>query len=219
MLKIRDDISSLPASEMADIIRRLPAWRRDVVMRYRFERSRRESALAFALLQEMLLTHYGIADDIEFAIGPHGKPALPNHPDIHFNLSHCPKAVACAVSDSPVGVDIESLGRYKDTLARHTLSPDEMQSLTASVYPDRPHLTPAAVTDLTFTILWTKKEALLKLIGTGITDNLPDILPAYRQKIAFDTYVNLSRGYVCTTCRHARPADCRETLEFVDSHS
>lgn len=204
MLKIRDDIDDLTPSEMSGIIRRLPLWRQDVVMRYKSERCRRQSALAFALLQEMLAERYGITDDIEVCIGEHGKPSLARHPDIHFNISHCPQAVACAVDSHPVGVDVESLGRYNEALARHTLSEAEFAGLFSTAYPEYPSLSPAEAADLAFTILWTKKEALLKLLGTGITDNLPGILHQHSGAVTFRTAVNLSRRYVCTTCHHSQ---------------
>lgn len=41
-----------------------------------------------------------------FTYTGHGKPYLLNYPDVHFNISHSGEYVACAVADSPVGVDI-----------------------------------------------------------------------------------------------------------------
>ena len=43
------------------------------------------------------------------AYTPHGKPYFPEHPDVHFNLSHTAGAVLVGLSDRPVGVDIEHI--------------------------------------------------------------------------------------------------------------
>ena len=39
---------------------------------------------------------------------PNGKPYFPGAPHIYFSLSHARTHVLCAISDCPVGVDIES---------------------------------------------------------------------------------------------------------------
>ena len=39
---------------------------------------------------------------------PNGKPYFPERSDIHFSLSHARTHVLCALSDKPVGADIES---------------------------------------------------------------------------------------------------------------
>ena len=69
-------------------------------------------------------------------------------------MSHCKYAVACAVSNEPVGIDAEVIKEnVKDDLARYVLSDEELEDLTP----------------LKFTRLWTMKEAVVKLSGRGIT--------------------------------------------------
>ena len=111
---------------------------------------------------------------------------LVDYPHIHFNLSHCRDAVACVVSDQPVGIDVECIDRYRTLLLNYTMNEQERELVTAS--PD-----PATA----FIRLWTMKEALLKLTGQGITDNLHTVLEnteAYR----FNTIIHPT--YICTTC-------------------
>lgn len=187
MLRILDDIETYSGERLTALIASLPQWRREVALRHRHEGRRRESALAFRLLQDMLAEGYGITEEPQFVVGEHGKPRLANHDNMHFNISHCPRAVACAVGSQPVGVDIERTGRYTPALARHVMCDDELRALALSDAPDT-----------FFTTLWTRKEALFKLLGSGITDNAKTILCDYDGRVLFNTVARPDRGYVCT---------------------
>ena len=197
MYKIEDNIEGITGERLEAVIAQLPQWRQEVVRRYKFEGGRRESALAFRLLQRLVGEAFTDVDtnSIEFEIGEHGKPSLRNHPEVCFNISHCSHAVACIVDTVPVGIDIECRGRYKRSLAAYCMSSSEVEWITE-------HGDDAANTesDLRFTTLWTKKEALLKLIGTGICDDVKTVLEEYHDKVIFTTEVKES--YVCTTARY-----------------
>lgn len=150
----------------------LPSWRKEVAMRYKFRQGRLESALSYHLLT-LQLGYQPV-----FAYGKHGKPTIDADEPLkqgyaysHFNVSHCKTAVACAVGKGPVGVDVECLGRYSETLAAYTMNDEELGAIQEADDPDT-----------TFTILWTKKEALLKLTGEGITDDLKTVLHSDRTK-------------------------------------
>lgn len=190
MFRIIDNIETVTGQQLAHEITMLPQWRQEVVMRYKFESGRRESALAFRLLQQMLGKYSKDidTDGLVFETGEHGKPFLRSHADVHFNISHCKYAVACSVSDRPVGIDVECTGRYKYSLAAYCMSESEMQWITAP--------SDDAEIDYRFTELWTRKEALLKLLGTGITDDVKNILHLYDGKVAYQTVCG--SNYVCT---------------------
>ena len=91
-------------NQLSLILDRIPRWRREKVLSYRNDIDRYLCAKSFMLLQEGLMRDYGVADEIRFSFNRYGKPFLADHPEIHFNLSHCRKGVACAIADSPVGV-------------------------------------------------------------------------------------------------------------------
>lgn len=177
-----ENILTITDVELETIIAALPSWRAEKVMAYKHHQGRKESAIAFHLLQQVLREKYGISDTISFDYNEHGKPSIMSHPDIHFNLSHCKLAVACVVSDYPVGVDVEALGRYKESLARHVLNDAEFTQVLNSENPD-----------LAFTILWTKKEAVLKLVGTGVSNDMKDVLLEHGDKKITTTICD---GYV-----------------------
>lgn len=93
----------------------------------------------------------------KFAYLEQGKPYLLNSPDVHFNISHSGKYVVCAVSDKPVGVDIQKIGEYSSDVAKRGCNEKELEQIENSL--DKAS---------EFTKLWTQKEAVLKMYGTGI---------------------------------------------------
>ena len=160
--------------------------RRQQALKFRHEQGRRNSVLAYLLLKQALREGYGITANPLFEYGEHGKPAIIGHPEIHFSLSHCRDAVACAVGSRPVGIDVESIREYKEPLARYTMNDDELGQIVAAPRPD-----------VAFIRLWTMKEAALKQIGTGISNDLKTVLTDHAD-LKFTTHVRPQ--YVYTVC-------------------
>lgn len=166
----------------------LTEQRREQALRFRHEQGRRTCVLAYLLLKRALRTEYGLTASPVFGYGEHGKPFIVGHPEIHFNLSHCREAVACVVSDRPVGIDVESVRQYKDSLARFTMNDDELRLIAEAERPD-----------VAFTRLWTMKEARLKLTGEGIRNDMKTVLGEGRG--VFTTVECLARNYVYSVCQ------------------
>lgn len=172
---------------LSDALEQISPERREKALKFRFEQGQRECVLAYLLLKQALREEYGIDANPRLTEQPDGKPVLADYPHIHFNLSHCKEAVACVIGDEPVGVDVERVGRYSESLAHYVLSSEEVSKVEATDSPDRE-----------FIRLWTKKEALLKLTGEGIRDNLKSVLS--RTDVTFD--VQEYETFVCTVCRY-----------------
>ncbi len=96
---------------------------------------------------------------IQLAKGVHGKPFFENLTDFHFNISHSGELNVIAVSDKAVGIDIEKL-RNADLRIAKRFCEDEYNFIKQN----------AALS--VFFEIWTKKEAYLKLLGTGISGGL-----------------------------------------------
>lgn len=162
----------------------LSEQRREQVARYKMEGPRRQAVAAYLLLRKALREMYGIYDAPVFEYDANGKPSILGHPEIFFNLSHCRKAVACVVADSPVGIDVEETCRFSDSIARYTLDDEEYESVVKADNPSQ-----------AFIRLWTMKEALLKYTGEGLRRDIKTVLrlsPA--NKVEFLT--ELHDGYV-----------------------
>ena len=188
ILCINDHVAELGERETERLVRSLPSWRREEAMRFRHLQGRRECAVGYVELLRGLKLLFGLDGTPVFSFGEHGKPFLPEHPDVHFSISHCRQAVGCLVSDRPCGLDIECIRPLREELVRYTMNPAETETILSAPCPE-----------LTFTRLWTQKEAVLKLIGTGITDDLQHVLaPGHLQGISLRTVDNPLGGYVLT---------------------
>lgn len=118
---------------------------------------------AHVFLGEMLKKNYGI-ENYRIEKMEHGKPYLPDYPNIHFNLSHCKGLLVCAFSDSEIGIDAELIRPYNGRAAKRIFSPQEIETTEMSVTPDE-----------TFFRFWTLKEALGKNLGTGLFSSLSEV--------------------------------------------
>ncbi len=189
MVYIDNDIYGFNLDEA---LARISEQRRNQALRFSHEEGRRLCVAAYMLLMHALKTEYGITENVEFGYEEGGKPFIKGHETIHFNLSHCRTAVACAIDDKPIGIDIEAVRPFKDSLARHVLSLSEYENVTASADPA-----------YEFTRLWTMKESLLKLTGRGLRADLKTLLPC-SDGILHTTFNMPSSRLICTVCQSAR---------------
>src|SRR5690606_25600284 len=136
------------------------------------ESKRRQSYRARSELRRILSLYLG-ADPRElcFVYGEHGKPALATGPGddpapLSFNLSHSGDvALVGVIFERPelqLGVDVEEArpGRSFASIAESFFAPDEVAVFRRI---------PARAQPAAFYRAWTRKEAYLKAIGTGLS--------------------------------------------------
>ena len=157
MIYLYDALENYSNEQYFKHLNAVPAWRREKALQYKQFDDRKRSVLAFVLLQRALREEYGITEVPEFVYNEFGKPSLSNIP-IHFSLSHCRNAVACAVSDHNIGIDVESIMPYNPDVARRVCTPAELEMLEKSTNKD-----------VDFIKLWTMKEAISKYKGMGLS--------------------------------------------------
>lgn len=115
-----------------------------------------------------VLAHYTAieASALCFIEGAAGKPALAPAQAasaIQFNLSHSGDLVLCgAAREQPVGVDVEVVRQLDDlpALLRSSFSADERRQFDAL---------DASLRHEAFFAAWTRKEAVIKALGTGLS--------------------------------------------------
>lgn len=119
-----------------------------------------------AALRTVLADALGLAPaEVEITAGPGGKPELAGaaRGAWQFNLSHSgARAVIGIARDMPIGVDVEAVRPIVDALriARAHFAADEVSALSRAS---------RSTVERAFFGLWTRKEAVVKALGSGLS--------------------------------------------------
>lgn len=109
------------------------------------------------LLENAARRHWALEQLPKQSRGERGKPYFPNNPQWQFNLSHSGTMALCALSEHPVGVDIQMVRPWRERLLDRVCTSEERVWLRSR--GDR-------VED--FAILWAMKESVGKQSGYGL---------------------------------------------------
>ena len=180
MVSVFDDMTQVGEAEVQRMLPLVDGQRRAEALRYKHLFGQFACLKSWLMLQD-LLKPLGITD-LKTSRNKHGKPYLIRYPEVHFNLSHCQNGIAVVVDFAPVGIDIERFRKASPALVRKTMNPAEAEWIGTSPDPVE-----------TFTAYWTKKEAVVKLHGTGITDDLHGILDGEGYRL--ETLINREKRY------------------------
>ena len=146
---ICDNMALCTDAEVQRLLPLVSAQRRETALRYKHTFGQWTTLQSWLMLREL-----GLPDE-PWSYNEFGKPYLPNGP--YFSLSHCKNGIAVAMDTQPIGIDIESYRPVSQELIAYTMSQAEQDQINASDDPIK-----------TFTELWTRKEAYVKYLGTGI---------------------------------------------------
>lgn len=152
--------------EMASQISLLDADESARAGRLVFAPDHRRYVAAHTKTRCVLASYLGVPPQgLRFRYSRFGKPdlALEHGSRLCFNLSHSQDHAVLAVADNlQLGVDIEVMrpGVAEPALVRQVLSPPEQQALATL---------PAHQIDSAFLTCWTRKEAGLKALGCGLS--------------------------------------------------
>lgn len=130
--------------------------------RFRFETHRSHFIAARGILRQLLGSYLNkTPQELVFEYNDHGKPFLPNT-TLQFNVSHSHDiAVYAFTNNYPIGIDIEQVrNTYEDAVAKRYFSSQE--------YADLSQL-PESERALTFYKIWSRKEAIIKALGIGLS--------------------------------------------------
>lgn len=157
------------ANEMAELVASLSDDERARAERIRIPGNRNHFIVARGVLRKILGASLSSPpDQLGFVYGVHGKPELRDagSTGVHFNLSHSSRLALLAINRIyQIGVDIERARPERPLLkiAERFFSAREMQELRTL---------PVKSLQDGFYSCWTRKEAYLKAIGTGLATPL-----------------------------------------------
>lgn len=152
------ETSDIPQSAVEKAVTLLPVWRGNIVSKYKNGSAVKNGAFAYLLLKKLSLDISGGFDDSPFTYGECGKPYFTKS-KLFFNLSHCKTAVAAAVSEYEIGIDIADRREIPLSIANRICSQAELEQLDRTADKQSYLLR-----------LWCEKESLSKLSGKGYTE-------------------------------------------------
>jgi 4'-phosphopantetheinyl transferase len=152
-----------------DLFNTLPGNEQRRANQFRIEHIRRYHITARATLRQLLGRQLNVEpSSLEFQYGPHGKPELAASFKgcLHFNISHSGALGLIAMTKvAPVGVDVEHIRAFDSDveIVRRFFTSNETARFESLPESQRP---------LAFFSLWTRKEAWIKAMGSGIAESL-----------------------------------------------
>lgn len=181
--------SQLPRQELDRAYRQLTPSRKAHIDSLHKQADKDRSLAGELLVQKLLRRHYGITD-AQLHRAANGAPYLTGC-DLFVSISHSADMVVCAVSEHPVGIDVEKLRPVDLRMARHICTPEELSYLLeGKALPAGGGLCEDPAAALRFFEIWTAKEAYFKKQGTGITNlRSVNILPLRRYRFTPEGYL------------------------------
>jgi 4'-phosphopantetheinyl transferase len=141
----------------------IPSETQEKIMAFIRPSDAQRSLFGELMIRRLLCERLGIKNqELRIRYGEKGKPFVPDSP-VHFNLSHSGDWVVAAVSEQPVGIDVERIKPNKLAIARRFFTETEVRSIMD--LPEEQRLDQ-------FYSLWTLKESYLKAVGKGLTLSL-----------------------------------------------
>ncbi len=174
-----DDMGQCSEAEVERMLPLVSAQRRKQALLFGHTFGRYACLKSYLMLIDLL----GISTLPEFQYNEYGKPFIPNA--LHFSISHCRHAIAVAVNEQPIGIDIESVRPLRSALIERTMNEEEQATIHQANDANR-----------AFTALWTQKEAVVKWQGTGIISDLRTILVDTCDTVALQTFAPVGKEYI-----------------------
>lgn len=216
---------------------RLPQERRDSIDKAKREEIKKKRLYTGAFLQYVLSTETGVpVEQLHYQYNQWGKPELDverilmsdenirwktdmklqdeleeGRSTVHFNLSHSGDYVVVAVSDSPVGIDVEHKTKCYETLAQRFFCEEECADIMS--------LDTEEERKQRFLEYWTGKEAYIKCVGEGMRiplnsfyiqrNTCGDACISYEaaRELHFGTFF-LEEGYCVSVCSNCKEDIC-----------
>lgn len=183
----------------------LPAEMEMYIRKFVNESDRKHRLLARLMLRHCLIQTTG-SDKLlsEWQLDSNHKPFIPSW--YEFSISHSGKFVIFAYDEHAIGVDIEKTNDIDYLSVADYLHSDEKNLLATSSYQKHDFYT-----------IWTKKEAILKAIGIGISNELEQFScleqsVSYRNHEWFFYPLLIDTEYIGHVCSATGNATC--TLEM-----
>jgi len=176
------------------------------IKRYRFFQDSQNILLGDVLLRtEICRTTCLRNRNLQFSKNEYGKPFLVNNSHVHFNISHSGNYVACALSNEPVGIDIEIIRPIDTRIAERFFTIDEVAYIMKSQQTIR------------FFEIWTKKESRIKWEGKGLLKLLSSFSVLDPSELEIFDYYSLFQNneVICHACSTTKESPIIRIMDTV----
>lgn len=157
-------------------------------------------ALEWAASRLLLRRLTGIAAPFDCLADVNGRPYIPGD-SRHISISHSAGAAAVAISDAPIGLDIQADSDTLDRIAPKFARPEELNAIRES--SDRRLLQ----------LCWSAKEALFKLYGKGKVDFRRDLLLELPDEALHEGH------FIGIIDKDNSPIHCKIQYHFIDNYA
>ncbi len=158
-------ISSFTDEKLKEFFEFLDEEKKEQYLKTTNENRKKCLLVSHGFLKEKVSEIYDIKkEDLIFSVTDSGKPFCKSHGEIYFSISHSGDFAAVAIGEKEIGIDIEHLKNPTEKLIDRVCSEEEKNLIFSSENKEK-----------IFTEIWTKKEAYLKALGTGIDRELKSV--------------------------------------------
>ncbi|MCQ2386234.1 MAG: 4'-phosphopantetheinyl transferase superfamily protein [Clostridia bacterium] len=164
------DIRRMTEAELEETFLMLDDRKREKIEKIRQKKDKILSLTAERMARDMLARELDTTPSlVQFTYTPLGKPLVVSQRPVYFNVSHAGNLAVCAVSQKPVGIDVEIIRDVPPKLAKKFFSHNEQTYIFAKPFDKIDWDMPMNQAELMrFFEVWTAKEAYLKCSGEGI---------------------------------------------------
>lgn len=171
-----------------EMLNKISTDKADKIKKSRFYQNKANKLLGDILVRYLICKNTNLTNnELKFSQNEFGKPYLVNQ-HMHFNISHSKNIVAVAISDTPIGIDIENIKirTFELDIAKKYFCPNEYDAII-----NKQH---------SFTSIWTKKESYIKFMGEGLKIPLNSFDVFAKSKNFSFTNIYIHDDFVCNIC-------------------
>lgn len=155
--KIPKDFSN----DFEPLLQYVSTSKKERIKRYRNIKDAYRTLLADVLIRSLIREKLLLRnEEIIYEYNSFGKPILKGERDFSFNVSHSGEWIVCAISNLPVGIDIEQMSLIDINIAKRFFSEKENADLENKKNFEQKNY---------FYELWTLKESYIKCLGKGLS--------------------------------------------------
>lgn len=154
-------ISDITDKELNKLSQLISLERRIKIEKFINKKDKIRTLIGEILIRTTIIKELGIDNKyIKFKKNYYGKPYLKDYPKFNFNISHSGNYVAYAISNNPIGVDIEEIKNIEyEEIAKSFFTTREVNYISNQNLDNQLSK---------FYFIWTLKESFVKCCGQGL---------------------------------------------------